>query len=324
MAGLLDSDLVQFLAAPRAYYQRKNQLKDAEAFKGLLGTLEQPGPVQPGGLLESRAPDQQFWLQAAQIPSYQDVASQQLGYGAAGQQAMARQMQQQQYEGSNLSLAQQKQLELQQRSAEFNEDIGLQDLRRKWYGTQASAAASGASAQNSHMGALLSQARLQKQLQDNQTAQGPLYNQLPPMDRMKVNQNLLRYDAAVDSTQEVLDWVFNRDPSAPLRAIGTARGGAMAADWMLAALPVMKDMVGAGALDEGERKWFLDLVGSPDALHLTANEENKMKLIGQKVIDFRNQTYKSVGLPGPTQRGPGAVSRSQGAQPKGALTPYTP
>lgn len=324
MAGILDSDFMRFLTDNSGYWKQRDQAKAAEQFQGLLGTLEQQGPVQPGGLLESRAPDQQFWLKAAAIPGYEGLAGQQLGYEAAGQQAMARQQQQQGFEQNFLTKAQQVQLGLQARRDQFAQDIGLQDLQRKWYGTQASAGASGAAAQNSQMGSLLKGLQIQAEQQKQQTAQGPLYGQLQPMDRMKVNQTLQRNDAAVDSTQEVLDWVLNRDPSAPMRAIGTARGGAMAADWMLSTIPVMKDMVGAGALDNSEREWMENIVQSPDALHLTEKQENQFKLIAQKVQDYRAQGYKSVGLPVPTERRPGAVSRSQGAQPGSGLKPWAP
>lgn len=324
MAGLLDSDLMQFLVTPRAFMARRNAQADAQQFQGLLGSLEQQGPVQPGGVLESRAPDQQFWLKAMQIPTYQDVASQQLGYDAQQSGAMARQQQQQQYEGSNLTMMQRLQAELAQRKAQFEEQTGLSDLHRKWAGTNASIGAAGAAAQNSGMGAQLKQLQILSELQKQQTANGPLFGQLPADKKMAVNQQNLRNDAAVASSEAVLDWVLNRDVKAPLRGVGSAQGGAMAADWMLSALPVMKDMVGAGALDEGERKWMLDVVGSPDALHLTESEENKMKLIVQKMKDYRTQGYKSVGLDVPQIEPRGAVGRSQGVQPQGALKPYTP
>lgn len=325
MAGILDSDFMRFLTNNSGYWEQRDRAKAAEQFKGLLGSLEQQGPTQPGqGLLGARAPDEQFWLQAAAIPGYEGIAGQQLGYGAAGTQAMNRQMQAQDYEANNLSMMQQAQLALQQKRDQFAEYIGYNDLERKWYGTQASAGAANASAANSQMSGLLSQARLQEQLQKNQNANGPLYAQLPPVDRMKVNQSLLRNDAAVASTSEVLDWVMNRDPSAPVRGIGTARGGAMAADWMLSALPVMKDMVGAGALDNSEREWMEGIVQNPDALHLTEKAENQFKLIAQKVKDYRAQQYQAVGLPVPEIKSRGAVSRSQGAQPQGQLRPYNP
>lgn len=148
MAGLFDSELARFLITPRAYFAGIDREKQTEQFKGLLGTLQQQGPVQPGGVLQSKSPDEQFWLKAATIPQFQQLAGQQLGYEASGNQALERQIQQQQYEGSNLTEAQRQQLLINQ-----------QDLARKMYGTEASAAASYASANRQNQGAAFDAAR---------------------------------------------------------------------------------------------------------------------------------------------------------------------
>lgn len=320
MAGLLDSDLVKFLAAPRAYYRDKREDEANQAFQGLLGTLQQQGPAQPGGVLESRPPDEQFWLKASAIPGYEGLAGQQLGIESQGVQAMQRQLQNQDYETNNLTMAQQLQLQLQQKRDQFAESIGIADMQRKWAGTNASIGSAGAAAQNSQMGALLKQAQLQGELQKLQTANGPLYNQLPAPERFKVNQQLLRNDAAVSSTIDVLDWAQNRAQG----GLGTGKAGAFSTDWKLAVMPVLKDMMAAGALDNSEREWFENLMEDPGDKYLSQNQINKMKTIAQKVADYRAQGYQALGIQAPEVQGRGAVSRALGAQPQGKLKPYTP
>lgn len=318
MPGLLD-----WIIDPKQALRSRREDAAAEEFKGLLGTLEQQGPVQPGGVLESRAPDEQFWLKAAAItgsPQLSDLAGQQLGYSAAGQQALGRQMQQQDYEAGNLSMAQRVQLQLQQARDQFAESIGIADMQRKWAGTNASIGSAGAAAQNSQMGAMLKQAQLQGELQKLQTANGPLYNQLPAPQRFEVNQQLLRNDAAVSSTMDVLDWAQNREQG----GLGTGKAGAFSTDWKLAVMPVLKDMMAAGALDNSEREWFENLMEDPSDKYLSQNQINKMKTIAQKVADYRAQGYQALGIQAPEVQGRGAVSRALGAQPQGKLTPYTP
>lgn len=335
MAGLLDSDFVRWASDTSGYYRAKEKAQAAQQFQGLLGTLEQAGPPDPnqpqGGLLAPRAPDQQFWLKAAQIPGFDSLAGQQLGYEAAGQQAMGRQMQQQNWSTQNMTMAEVQQQALREQEAldrynNMQAKLGLEGQRTaaSVASGYASADSSRASADNSRIQADINRGNLALKNREVGLLSAPLYDQLKPNEQMAVNQANLRNDSAVESTREVLDYVLNRDPSAPLRGVGTAMGGAMATNWMLSALPVMKDMVGAGALDEGERKWMMELVNNPGDLHLTQTEENQIKLITQKVEDFRNQGYQAVQLKPPTTVGRGAVSRSVGAQPKGKLKPYTP
>lgn len=323
MAGLLDSDFMRFLTNNQSFWDRRDEAEAQQQYQGLLGSLEQAGPVQPGGVLESRAPDQQFWLKVAGIqgsPQLAQLANQQLGYDASGAQALGRQMQQQEYEAGNLSMAQRIQLQLQQARDQFAERIGIEDLQRKWYGTNASAGASAASAQNSQMSAMLNQARLAGELQKQEAANGPLYGRLQPADQLKAAQQMYRNDAAVSSAIDVVDWAQNRAQG----GLGTGKAGAFSADWKLAVMPVLKDMVGAGALDEGERKWFEELAEDPSDKYLSSNQINKMKLIAQKVADYRQQGYQALGVQAPEIQGRGAVSRSLGAQPQGKVMDYTP
>lgn len=326
MAGILDSDFMRFLTNNAGYWEQKDQARAAEQFQGLLGTLEQQGPSQPGqgGLLAPREPDKQFWMKAAMIPGYQQLAGQQLGYDAAGGQAMARQQQQQEYEANNLNMMQRAQIELQQRRDAFAQSIGIEDMQRKWYGTQATAGAAGASAYNSQMGAQLKQLEILKALEEQRKAQGPLIGQLKPTELATARQQIGNLDRAVSSTADVIDYITNRDPSAPLRGIGTAKGGAMAADWLLSTVPVMSQMMGTGALDDSERKFMMDLVQNPSDLHLTENQENQMKTIARKIEDFRDQTYRSYDIEPPKSRTRGAAVRAVGAQPTGQLRDYSP
>jgi hypothetical protein len=323
MAGLLDSDFMRFLTDNKGYWNKRDQEQAAGQYQGLLGSLEQQGPTQPGqGLLGSREPDQQFWLKAAAIPGYEQMAGQQLGYEAAGNQAMGRQMQQQQYEGSHLSMAQRLQAELQQRLADFNEKTGLSDLQRKWYGTEASAAASGASAQSSQAAGLLSLEKLAGERDKNAKANGPLFQQLQPQQRLESALQLKALDSAAEGVDATINWLDNRATGSGLRGVGTGQGGAYSTDWNLSTIPILSKMVGSGALDDSERKWYIDMTGDPSNVVMTDNDRNKMKVIATKIKDYRANNYNALGLQAPPVSGRGAVQRTLGDEPSGQLKPY--
>lgn len=327
MAGILDSDFMRFLTNNSGYWEQRDKAKAAEQFGGLLGTLEQQGPSQPGqeGLLGMREPDQQFWLKAAQIPGYEDMASQQLGYTAAGSQAMARQQQQQQYEAGNMSLLDRSRLFLEQQRDSFAESIGIEDLRRKWAGTSASIEAAGASAQNSLLGGLLNQQRLTDLQNAAATRNGPLINQLPPQGQVDARVKLQTLNSAVDSAAGVMDWVKNRNPSDAVRGVGTGQGGAMLTDWVTSVMPIAKELTtGPGAVDEGEREFLMGIIKDPSSVVLNENTINQMQLINRKVEDYRDMNFNAFGLPVPKKKGRGATARALGPEPQGELKPYTP
>lgn len=321
MAGLLDSDIVKFLAAPRAYYRDKTAQQSAEQFGGLLGTLqEQQGPSLPGqqGLLAARQPDAQFWLKAAQIPGYEGLAGQQLGIEAQGNQAMQRQIQGQDFSVNNMTQAQMQQLALEQIKANRQYDISQQDLARKWYGTEASAGASRASAD-------LSRARLYEQSNKNQAIGGPLYAQLPPADRLKATEGLYNTDTWAMAASDVADWAEKRGPGAAIPIVGTAEADAFNTEWQSSAKPAFMKILNTGVLQGKEAEELADIIGQPADKVLTQSQVNVIKTVAQKVRDLRENSYKSLGLKAPEiKKGGSAASRTlSGAQPAGKVTPVT-
>lgn len=326
MAGILDSDFMRFLTNNDSYWRRKDQAQAAEQFQGLLGSLEQQGPTQPGGgVLQARAPDQQFWLKAAMIPEYQQLAGQQLGYGAAGEQAMQRQMQQQQYEGGNLTLMQQMQIRAQQAQDQLAERLGISDLQRKWAGTQASMASSYASAANSGASQQLTMAKLIEQQKKNQADTGNLYSQLTPADRQKANVQLLNADTWANAATDVEDWVQKRGSGAALPLVGTAEADAFNTEWQTSVKPAFMQILNTGVLEKSEAERLEEIMGQPADKVLTQSQINVIKTAAQKVRDLRQNAYKSYGFEAPAvQSGKSAAARQLSpAQPVGNVRPVT-
>lgn len=311
MAGLFDNELFRFLVTPRAYFAAQDQAKQTQQFQGLLGGLN------------GASPNEQFWLQAAQLPAYQQLAGQQLGYGAAGGQAMARQQQAQDWSAQNLTRAQQEQLTLNQQKAERDYAIDQEDLRRKWYGTQASAASSYASADSSNASRALSQARLEGENLKLQRERGGLLERLPPQNQLEARQDLLNKDSWAQSATDVEDWALNRGPGAALPLVGTAEAGAMDTEWQTSVRPALMQIMNTGVLQEGEREMLEQVMGQPADKVLTKAQQNVIKTVAQKIRDLRSNSYKAVGLQAPeVQRGGSAAARAlSGGQPQGQLRP---
>lgn len=330
MAGLLDT-FIQWASDPN-YYDRKERREGAQQFQGLLGSLEQAGPVQPGGLLQSRAPDQQFWLKAAMIPGYENMASQQLGYATAGQNALERDQAGRDWAATNLTLEQQQRLALEQQKAQRDWFVDQSRLGLEGQRTAASVASgyasansSNASAQNSQWSALVNQQRLADLQNAAATKQGPLLGQLSPQGQVESLYKLQSLNKAVDSAAGVMDYVKNRNPSAAVRGVGTGEGAAMLTDWVMAVMPIAKELTtGPGAVDEGEREFLMNIIKDPSSVMLTDSTINQMQLINQKVQDYRDMNFNALGVPIPQNKGPGATARALGGQASGALRPYKP
>lgn len=326
MAGLLDSDLVTFFTNNREYHRRKNQMADREQFAGLLGGLEQQGPVQPGGLLESRAPDQQFWLKAMQLPTYQDTAAQMLGYGEAGRQAMARDQAGREWSQNNLTLEQQQQGELANLKAQRDWWIDQQKLGMEGARTNASVASSYASAGSSNASADLSRSKLTEQNLKNRNLQSPvLYNQLSPDSKVKANQDLGIMDRFAQGAMDAADWAKNRPPT----GLGTAAGAAFAQQWQTTVKPAFAQAMAMGVIQGPEGEELAKIMGKPDSYILTDSDMNVIDTAARMVMDQREQAYRNYGLEAPKQQlgqspASKAVSANKGAKPKGPVKPWVP
>ena len=329
MAGLLDSDWVKFLAAPRQYYADKRQQQDTEQFQGLLGSLQQQGPVNPAdpnGLLMNRAPDQQFWLQAARLPTYQGIAGQQLGIESQGQQAMQRQTQGQDWSTQNMTMAQSQQQELERQKAMATYQIQQQDLQRKWAGTNASIGASNASAGSSNASRDLSAARLTQQQHVNGLLTAPVFAKLPPQQQVEGAEKLANMDRSVASANDVSDWARNRAAGAALPTFaGSSEAKTMQQEWQLSMKPMVMKMINTGVLNGPEFEEVQNLMGKPDDYVLTQSQLNTIANMAQKAEDVRQDTYKAYGLKAPAiGKGQSAAARTlSGGKPVGKVTPVT-
>lgn len=326
MAGFFDSPLVRFLADRRGFYDQRDAQANAEQFQGLLGSLEQQGPTQPGqGVLGSRAPDQQFWLKAAQIPGYAGLAGQQLGIQAQGDQALERQTQGQNWSTQNMTLAQQQAQALDEQRAAAAHGISVQDLRRKWAGTNASIQSSLASAQNSGLSAQLNNERLFEQRNKNSLLgpDVPLYSKLPPVEQLKTRDNLLTQDTWASAAADAADWAQKRAPGAALPLAGTAEADAFNTEWQSSAKPAFMKILNTGVLQGKEAEQLEEIIGSPADKILTKSQINVIRTVSQKVQDLRENAYKAVGLQAPPiKKGSSAAARSMSkGQPQGKVIP---
>jgi hypothetical protein len=96
-------------------------------------------------------------------------------------------------------------------------------------------------------------------------------------------EGILQMEGAQDFTSDMLDYVGQRG------AIGRAMDDQTSAEWQtrysLTVLPVLKEIMGAGALDENERAWFEEVMGDPMSWgQLTDREQARVRGI-QTVID---------------------------------------
>lgn len=313
MAGLFDNELFRFLVTPRAYFAAQDQAKQTQQFQGLLGGLN------------GASPGEQFWLQAAQLPQYQQLASQQLGYGAAGGQAMARQRQAQDWSLNNLTKEQQMAADLAQAKFGWDQQVDQEDMRRKWYGTEASAAASRASAGSSEASRALSAARLEGENLKLQRERGGLLERLPPQNQLEARQDLLNKDSWAQSATDVEDWALNRGPGAALPLVGTAEAGAMDTEWQTSVRPALMQIMNTGVLQEGEREMLEQVMGQPADKVLTKSQQNVIKTVAQKIRDLRSNSYRALGLQAPevTRGGSAAARALSGGQPQGQLRPVS-
>jgi hypothetical protein len=306
MASFLDSTLGRVLFAGSEMDKLHQQEKQKAAYKSLLGqygVTEQPGPV--GGLMSDQPVPPQFYLQAAAIPGYEQLAQQgQVG----GQQAMLEQMRQN-FQQNVIPAAEQRRLELMQQEAE------------RPYGQM--------TAYQQRMAGIASQRDLMDFMlgsQKNQPeAPKSLWDRLPPDKQAQYGTELLGMDDQVASLNNVIDWADKRAATSTIPAVGSGDRAAFEAEWQLTALPAIKTILGSGALDNSERDFMLELSGDPGAIFTTDAKRKRFKVIAAKVARTRENRYRALGLePGPLPTAASAQVMGGGVTPQGSLKPYQP
>lgn len=329
MAGLLDS-FIGWATDPD-YYRNKRADKANEEYKGLLGTLEQQGPVQPGqGLLGMRSPDEQFWLRASAIPGKEDMAAQMLGYGEQARSAMARDQAGRDWSVNNMTLAQSEQQRLQELRAQQQWQAEQFRLQLEDQRTRASVANSYAGAGASDATRQLTNERIRGERFKNQQAEqgltAPLYNSLPPVERQKANMDLLDSDTWAQAATDVEDWVDKRAKLTAMPLAGTAEADAIDTEWQSSVKPAFMKILNTGVLQGNEAEELRKVIGQPSDKMLTDSQRNVIKVAAQKVRDMRANKYKSYGFEAPPQSvGGSAFSRSLSpAKPVGKVIPYAP
>lgn len=330
MAGLLDSDLVRFLVSPQSYYANQQQKQGTQQFAGLLGQLQQQGPEQPGqeGLLGMRQPDQQFWLRAAQIPGYQQLASQQLGYDTQGRQAEQREQSSRDWQLNNVTKAQQAQIDQGAGSLQVQKDTAAQNYglaQRRLALDQASTTQNiAASKANMKLTDIQTQAAEQGLL----NLKGPLLSRLPADKQQEGWLALADQDQRVNTMTDVLDYVANKPTGGNIPLLGTSQAAAFDVAWQTATTPLFAEALKTGVINEGEHERLSKLAGDPTAWHLTESDRNALQTVLEIGKQQRDNLYQSYQVRPPELTVGNSVAsralrnRGQLKKPEG-LTPVT-
>jgi hypothetical protein len=247
----------------------------------------------------------QFYLQAAAIPGYEQLAQQgQVG----GHQAMLEQMRQN-FQQNVIPAAEQRRLELMQQEAE------------RPYGQM--------TAYQQRMAEIASQRDLMDFMLVSQKAapEAPksLWDRLPPEKQATYGTELLGLDDQVASINNVVDWADKRAAGSTVPGVGTGDRAAMEAEWNLSVIPAIKNIMGSGALDNSERDFMQKLAGDPGELISTEASRKRFKVIASKVARTRENRYRALGLqPSPLPKAASAEVLGGGVVPQGELKPYQP
>jgi hypothetical protein len=268
---------------------------------------QQQGGFRGAGGLLSGGPPQEFYMRAAQLPGYQQLAQQAM----VGQQAMERQMQGQQWEANNMSLAQKTQLDMnaqqqqwqrQRQEFEWNNPSAYQQASIEQDQARTGIAAG-------HLG-LAQQEFALKQAQ----AQRPLFEQLPPQQRMEFIQNVNQLDATARIVTDSLDYISRVGSGEKALDRGTVN--AMNAEYRQNVIPYFQRKFQAGALQKGDMEFIESVAGDPGGWStLDSRQQQRLAGILRSVEDDRTAAYGMAGRQAPpTQRGGSAWARSQSAK----------
>jgi hypothetical protein len=316
MAGLLND-----------IYAAYRQDQQAAKYGGLLqsymgekqgavpeGVTPQPGEV--GGALLQMPPDK-FYLEAAAIPGYQSLAQ-----GAqSGQQAMARQIQQQNFEKNNLTMAQNVQLEAQKTRDKWAIDNELWRRENLDAGQQANLGIARGNLAVSQGQLGLSQQRLGFDMAQAQEAarQAALKQQFPAygltgQTALDFQAGLGKLDRAAQISTDVVDYL--NKVSLGDKTLDYGKTQALQSAYKQHVIPAMAEMVGTGTLQKGDMDFIESVMGTPAKFNsLDSVQKQKVAQILQTVNDERGRRYGMAGVQAPPiQPGSSAWARSQGVE----------
>ena len=308
-------------------YAAYRQDQQAEKFGSLLNSYmgEKAGPVQEGvkpqpgevgGAMLQMPPDK-FYLEAAAIPGYASLAQ-----GAqSGQQAMARQMQDQNWQQNNMTAAQKVQAAAQEKRDQWAIENAMWQRTNLDAGQQAQLDLGRGNLAVARGNLGLSQARLGFDIGQAQDAakvrqlqmQFPAYG-LTGQPAMDYQAGVAKMDRAAQISTDVLDYLSKVDTGE--KTLNYGRNEAMQAAYKQHVVPAMAEMIGTGALQKSDQDFIDSIMGTPGKWNsLDTNQKQKVGQILQTVNDERSRRYGLAGVQAPPiQPGSSAWARSQGTE----------
>lgn len=277
--------------------------------------LKAQGGYRGAGGVLSGGPPSEFYLRAAALPGYQQLAQQ----AQVGQQAMERQMQGQQWDSNNMTLAQKTAADMNQqntkweqerRQFEWNNPSAVQNAQIQNARANTGIAAGNLAINQAHLG--LQQQKFQfDQTQAQRAAQFPALA-LTGQQQMDYRTNVSKMDRAAAIATDTLDYLSTVGTGAKALDRGTVN--AMRAAYEQHVVPALATMVGTGTIQQGDMEFIKSVIGEPGGwATLDANQKAKVGQILQSVQEERSRMYGLSGVQAPPIKpGSSAWARSRG------------
>lgn len=322
--AFLDNPVVQVLLSGSPYMQSREREavanRQGQAYNNLLDSYRVPGDptasfestglqsplmsdVQqlqqravggykgPGGGLLSAGPPTDFYVRAAGIPGYQQLA----GVAQTQQGAMDRQMQAQNWESQNMTLAQKATNDLNIQKQQWEQE------RRDFEYKNLSAAQKQSAAQGwAHVGIAQQGQGLneRKFAWDQAKANLPLAAQLPPQQRMEFVNNLSNLDQTAAIIQDTTDYLSKIGVGGKVMDRGEVNN--MAAEYRTRVVPYFQNKFEAGALQKGDMEFIESVAGNPGGwATMDSRQQQRLASLLQSVNDDRKQQYQMAGVQAP-------------------------
>lgn len=302
-----------------SYYQPgdPNQLPIGNTPQELDQSIQrqQGGYRGPGGVL-SGGPPQEFYMRAAALPGYQQLAQQAM----VGQQAMDRQIQNQIWQQTEIPLAQKATIDAQLQQQQWERDRREFEWTNPSWAQQQSAWAQRQNVAQGWASNNIAQQRLQME-QNNLIAQQQAAQNaqmfpalgLKGNDAIKFRQDLGSLDATANVLTDTIDYLNKVGVGGKALDRGTVN--AMRGEFDQNVVNYFRKKFEAGALQESDMKFIEKLAGDPGAwTSLDANQTKLVKRLLTTVEDDRRAMYGYAGVQAPpTQTGRSAWARSASA-----------
>lgn len=276
---------------------------------------QQGGFRGEGGVI-SGGPPQSFYMRAAALPGYQQLAQQ----AQIGQQAMERQAANQQWQEQNMTAGQRAQLEVTQqqqlwererRDFEWNNPSVVQQANMA---AQRASTAQGWGQLGVSQGNLaLNQQKFQmEQAQASAAASNPFAG-LKPGEKIEFMDRVGTVDRAANVATDLIDY-YQRSGTGEITLSPIDRN-TLGVEWQGAMLPYLQQRFTAGAMQKGEQELFQELAGDPaKVFSLKPKQLDLFKMWQADINQTRERLYGYAGVKPPaTGRGRSAFAQSRSA-----------